>query len=472
MDTFPLAMPIRQSRFKRGCSLVFLVFIVVGIFCIPLITGVFVERSIRNQLASINQSPFVSLSVSYYQRGWLSSVMFSRVSVPILGKTFDLSHDISHGPINFDYLTSNAPLWLLAKITSRSTSRLQPSINNQNSSPIVTTALGFNGDIALVARPHSHEPSIYDSQNSSVSTEAVSGEVHWRSSTAATNGWWQLKSATISDNAFELSLVDSSTRIYRRQLADFTGTEIQSKWKNIQYKTPDTDITSSNSWLRFSHSKDGLKATARIEGASSKLTWKNALVTDLKFDVTVRNLVDVDASAERITADSPIMQVNLENGAPSYSNLGGIHDLLQYVPPGVEIEVSDFEFYHQGRSVKGWMRGTVLNAPGNDDVEFASLLKDINLQAEVVVDESIIFDLLESRTRDVINRTEQFGAMETFSDEEAAPLVKNSVNSQLNILRQQRYLHYEDGFYSAKLSMQDGHVSINGKPLALHLFMR
>ena len=93
------------------------------------------------------------------------------------------------------------------------------------------------------------------------------------------------------------------------------------------------------------------------------------------------------------------------------------------------------------------------------------------MDAEFIADEALVFELLESRTREVINRTEDFGEMLTFSDAEAAPLVADSVRSQLRVLRREQYLDFEDGHYSARLALRDGRFSINDKPLTLQSFM-
>lgn len=100
----------------------------------PFFTGIWVEKNIRQQIAALNQSSPLAISINYYQRSWWNSVVFSSVALPSLNLTFNFLHEIQHGPINSRHFAENTPLFFLAGVYSQAV--LQQQTTAQPTPPL------------------------------------------------------------------------------------------------------------------------------------------------------------------------------------------------------------------------------------------------------------------------------------------------------------------------------------------------
>ena len=433
--------------------------LVAAVLASPYLVGLWIEEKIRRDIAHFNQFSPVSISINYYQRGWLESTLFTQASLG--GVQFNLSHHITHGPLNLESGFAAGPVFLLA------TMRTQP-LTARRDSPTAMTHLRFNGDHLTRAIPFSYVPTSYSADTVAVTTSTVTAQLRRTQEDHSTSTWANVNVARLVGRQIEIGLDDVVVRANQLNRTGNSILDSSMEFGQIQFAGWGEQMSLSGNWMQISADSERSESNIRVTGEVSQLHWRGELFSDVKFDVLVRHLPH-DQAAWRALFDW------FRGRNPASYNILPENNWAD-VFSAAEIEVLGLEFTHRDKQVRGWLRTSfsprVLIDEDREPSTLDSLLRTIDLQAEFVADEAIVFNLLEHRTRDVINRTDQFGEMMTFSDEEAAPLVKGSVESQLSILRRQRYLDYVDGAYSAKLAMRDGRFSINGKPLVLGQFVR
>ncbi len=460
-----------KSRSRAAWSLAIAFALLV--FLVPLAMGVWIEKLVHDQIVALNKSSSLSVSVNYYQRGWLSSKMFSRVTFPTLKLTFDFSHKIQHGPVNFDFLGRDVPLLLLAAVSSQPVLQEGRANHGHSTAARIISHVSFSGDVSSAMIPFSYKPSVYDADNLSIQTGPINAQMSKQAQSNLVNAWAQINSARIVGDNYEATSNDLFIRTNRQRNENGVITELYGELVAARYRSGESQLRLSGNWLHSTVITENTVSNIRVTGSISELAWANSSITDLKYDLALRNLPPTFTKwAGAAYALGHLFPGNA--GGTDVESGGSIGEkLLLTLPSGIEFEIGNLEFKHANRKVKGWLRAStskLQNLPKAVDLE--TFLNSMTLQAEFFAEESIIFDLLESRTREIINRTDEFGEMVTFSDSEVAPLIRGSVESQLNVLRGQRYIDFENGFYSAKVSMKNGRISVNGKPLNLHQSVR
>lgn len=270
---------------------------------------------------------------------------------------------------------------------------------------------------------------------------------------------------SILTNSAEIENSNVSFSIDREQKNKRLISESKLKIEQLDYNSSGLQLSFSDNVIETRFHVNNAQSEIQLIGTTGLLEGLASSFTDIKYHLMVSQLSPSLSEWNKNTRSFSEFFAGSKSGAQSGKPV--YEQWIMSLPPGIKIQLSNLSFKYQGREMKLWVEATIPAAPDDGALDFVGRLHAITLQARWAVDESIIFDLMESRTRDVINRTDEFGQMEKFSDAEAAPLVVGSVESQLKILLREGYLDFHNGFYSAHLSVQDGRVSINGKPFLL-----
>ena len=461
---------VRRGSAGRRILLPLMLLAVVAV-CLPAICGLAAESLIRRQISQINELSPVRIDLTYYQRGWFDSTMLSRISVPTLGIDANLSHRINHGPLSLHVLQQQATIHIAEVFTQPVFARLDNSTVNANDL-LLATKIGFFGDVVTSLAPVSGLPSPHQQNRVVFSTGRADAGSKWQPAAVRFNAWAESDRLSFSGPGYLAEL----NEVYARTDTSVAGTTniLQSHFEaaNVDYLQNGRRSNAKSIWLQVTSEFNGDTTTTHFTGSAKSFSVGNEILEDLSFDATLR------VPSMPVNTETSVGSEFVEGDSRRKSPIGASLEkqtaaLLHLLPHNSQLDVSRMVFTNRQRDVHVRIEARKLTqAIGEDSAKTAGMMNDVNVRVELSADRSLVFDVLEHRTREVINRSREFGEMDTFTDLEAAPLVKNSVQSQLDILERQGYLDVRNGYYTTRLSLLDGHLSINDKPLLLRSFMR
>ncbi|MEM7208464.1 MAG: DUF945 family protein [Pseudomonadota bacterium] len=423
------------------------------VFLSPLVLGVVAEHRIQTGLNSIGSTEFVDSKVVFYSRGWLRSRVVSRLTLANSNFKFYLSHNIHHGPV---WLSNNGtPNFGLATIGTSISAWQRPSSNSADDPEPIETKISLFGNSETIIAPFTFQSSEIGLSRVSLKANKIAGHNSTNLLDNTNQGWVEVRSVKITDNAFQATLIDGYSQFNVRIEPNETSARTHLKFDELSIATNNTNLQSAINWINVETNRDDDFILLKIEGTSGLVAVGEELFRDFTYDMSL-SIPYQEQTSSLIAMEEK-----------------GTEDQISFVlPAGSVFSINQLSFENKGRKVNFWATLETSNYIVCCNQEAASVINKVSLDSEIIANEKIVYELLENRTRDIINRTDSFGEMITFSDAEAAPLIANSVASQLDVLQSQDYLDYDGTNYAARIALRNGQLTINGKPLLLSRFMR
>jgi len=421
----------------------------------PFVFGILAEHHIKSQLNFLASPHPVESKIVFYSRGWLRSRFVNRVTLANSNLQLYLSHSVRHGP----FLLSRNQIFnpKIAAISTSAPTWQQTLASVYESQVLLKTNIYFLGDRETIVAPYSSE--ISEIELSRLSLEF--GDIYGYNTRSRkdrhknSRGWIKVRSVEIHDNTLFSTLINADLQFSVQGTPDETSAQAHLKLDELTLTADTAHLKSLANRVNVEAMSDQDFALIKIEGVSGSATIEGESFHNVAYDASLA------------------IPLHDKTQIVSKSTKRLLNNEFNYVlPTGTVFSINRFSFQHRGRDVKLW-----LSLKTNSPIvccthTITSILDQASVDAEVIANENIVYELLEKRTRDIINQTDSFGEMITFSDAEAAPLIANSVASQLDILQSQNYLDYDGQNYAAKIALRDGHLTINGKPLLLSRFMK
>jgi uncharacterized protein YdgA (DUF945 family) len=130
-----------------------------------------------------------------------------------------------------------------------------------------------------------------------------------------------------------------------------------------------------------------------------------------------------------------------------------------------EIEFSRLQFATPMGAFDGKARVAFHGEEGLAVGDMASLMKNLEAEANVTVDEKLVQTLLAANFRDKMKAARDEGDFPEISDEKISDLATQQVDGQLEALAQQNFLVRDNGKLSSQATFNRGELTVNGRQL-------
>ncbi|MDH3688203.1 MAG: YdgA family protein [Gammaproteobacteria bacterium] len=428
---------------------------IVCIATVPYWFGVQSEKSYRQYMDRLAQSPNIEVDRSDYKRGWWSSVADIEIRIPRLAMQASLTHDIEHGPFPLTGFTQR----ILAFDPVQAVIYSQGTVHSSRQDGGSSSPLSVHTRVDMLANTVSRLdlPSGESHTNSGqrLLWKRVNGEFSSTSGGDSLTGWFESDGVTIDADGGNLEVgaitiefdmnkgtsgLSLGEAIIRTEQLAIRGSE-----------NSDQDVSIND--LRYITSSGESNGLAQL----SMLTeLGHATYSGVRYGPGTLSLVLKDMQAKQLAQ----FQAGAREGSIT------LNEILLALSTGQPKVEANLEFQTEDGPVSG-VANLVVNGSQVGNMGVFGLLSAINAVAELGAPGPIVSKMLALGARRKLRTLEAQGKLEPPSPEQESIVVAALVDQQLQGLLAQKQLVQDGDRLVLKTVFRDGQLTMNGEPVGL-----
>lgn len=449
------------------------VIVLIIISLSPLALGFKIKSDYASLVNDFSDMSQVSIELVEYEQGFYSSDALLAVTLPNMPEQLHFKENIVHGPIYFGLIGQGKMPFVAAVVkgeldVSADQEELVQQIFAGNNPLVYQTTIDFSGDLSAQFYMPSVDTSFEDEFGPvHIQSAGVIMNEHYSSATGQIDGDLQMpvfkvKSEVLSMNANSISVSFSGS---------MGGNDIMIGDSVVSMSLLDIDSGDDQFVLRDLVIRSVTSEDAGLINSNSRLEAREVLGSNQKFGPLILNMSVNGLNAESLNQLQDIqseLDEKMEQGLPpeqiNAMMTGQIMGIMPNLIKQAEIKINPLSIDSELGKLEADLDFSLEGIDADTPADPMFLLGAINLELNFSIDEQLLKQFVGWELENEENADITVGSAKNKKIEAGIPL-DQKVSENIQGMLDENWLVLSEGVYLSKISMHQGELIINEKPV-------